>query len=299
MHCEPALTQIIVEVDTSAAPTVDNVALDVAGPSGRSATHATGSNGPRYSVGLVPTSPDVASVTITASGYHGADLVVQRVATASFVAGETRVVWLTLRAACTGVMCGDGQSCGEQCCAPVDVPTTSPADDGGFPGVTSVASIPADNLTVDPSFETGTTPWTGYYTSLESVVASDAPDGCHVARVSASQPSTAYYTIDDSMTSVRSYAAGQTYTATAWVRASGAASLGRPAFITIRENPSSGARVPHESSPVMLTDTFQRVSVTTTTTTQQGTLSVYVAIEAATISDAFDADAITLVLARP
>ena len=93
------------------------------------------------------------------------------------------------------------------------------------------------NLVANPSFETGTVGWSGYQGTLAREAQAGAPNGAYVARVTRS--SGTYFTIDGGPTSARP-SAGTTYTATAWVKAASASSVGKPIQIKLRERTASG-----------------------------------------------------------
>ena len=95
---------------------------------------------------------------------------------------------------------------------------------------------PPGNLVANPSFEVNTVGWSGYQGSLTRETQVGAPHGGAVARVA--WTSGTYFTIDggDNVTST----AAATYTATAWVKAATASSIGKPIQIKLRERTQGG-----------------------------------------------------------
>jgi serine/threonine-protein kinase len=108
--------------------------------------------------------------------------------------------------------------------------------DGGDEG--SVAVVPADNLTSNPSFERGLSGWDFFQSELAREPAGDAPDGENVARVTL-QGEPGEYSIDDFPETVSASQAGRVYTASAWVKAT-EANGGEPICISLREGLEGG-----------------------------------------------------------
>ena len=152
---------------------------------------------------------------------------------------------------------------------------------------------PSGNLIVNPSFESGVGGWDGYQSTIAPVAQSAPPDGDMVAKVTATDgPS---FTIDDTARAVPRTTAGKAYTATAWVRAASASSVGKSAQLKLRELDAQGHTVADVASPaVSLTSTWQQVLVQITTTTTGGSLDVRVSEGDAQAGDAFFADAFSL-----
>ena len=149
------------------------------------------------------------------------------------------------------------------------------------------------NVLVNPSFETNTAGWASFQGSVVREVQAGAPDGAAVARVT--WLSGTYFTLDDGGGSLRATAPGVLYTATAWVRAASAASVGKPVRLKLRERTAAGATAADVSSPaVTLTNAWQKLVVTETTTTTGGNLGVRVSHEGAAAGAAMYVDAFTL-----
>ncbi len=171
-------------------------------------------------------------------------------------------------------------------------------DDDGAPATTSRQVTvtgappppPPGNLIANPSFEVNTVGWSGFQGSLAREVLAGAPNGGAVAR--ATRSSGTYFTLDggDNVTST----AAATYTATAWVKAANASSVGKPIQIKLRERTPSGTTVADVGSPnLTLTTSWQQITVQRTTAAGNR-LGVRLSHTSAVAGDAFHADAITL-----
>ena len=171
-------------------------------------------------------------------------------------------------------------------------------DDDGAPATTTrqvtVTAAPPPpppgNLVANPSFEVNTVGWAGFQGSVVREVQAGAPDGGAVARVA--RTSGAYFTIDagDNITST----AAATYTATAWVKAATASSIGKPIQIKLRERTSGGTVVADVgSTAVALSSSWQQVTVQRATAAGNR-LGVRLSHTSAVATDAFYADLLTL-----
>ncbi len=166
----------------------------------------------------------------------------------------------------------------------------------------AISSLPAGNLTANPSFSSGTDGWGGYAARVTRVRSRHAPDGRHVAVVRATSRQGAY-TIDDSPdtiggqpTSPRSSRGGRSYSAEAWVQAM--PSTRRKAVgLVIREATPDGEVVSQSERKARLGPRFRRLSVTHKATAPGNTIDVYVrrTAGARVPRDAFRVDAISLV----
>ncbi len=149
------------------------------------------------------------------------------------------------------------------------------------------------NVLVNPSFEAGTSGWTSFQGAAVRELQAGAPDGAAVAKVS--RLSGTYFTLDDGGGSLTYTAPGTLYTATAWVRAAAPASVGKPVRLKLRERTAQGAVAADVSSPVLtLTDAWQKLVVTRTTTTTGGNLGVRVSHDGAVAGTAMYVDALAL-----
>ena len=150
---------------------------------------------------------------------------------------------------------------------------------------------PPGNLIANPSFEVNTTGWAGFQGSLAREAQAGAPDGGSVARVT--RTGGTYFTIDagDNVAST----AATTYTATVWVKAATASSVGKPIQIKLRERNAAGTVVADVSSPaVTLSNSWQKLTVQRTTAAGNR-LGVRASHQSAVSGNAFFADAFTLV----
>jgi hypothetical protein len=172
---------------------------------------------------------------------------------------------------------------GAQDTTTVAVPVSTPS--GGNP-------VPAGNFTTNPSFESGTSGWVGWQATVTRVALADAPNGAAVAKVA--RTSGAYFTIDDSPDSVRPSVVGATYKATAWVKAADPSSVGKQAYVSLRETTPAGAFSQSTNGFVTLTSTFQPVTVTLKAKTA-GRVDVYAGQSGGTAGNAFYVDLISVV----
>ena len=164
-------------------------------------------------------------------------------------------------------------------------------DDETPPPADTAATVPAGNLTANPSFEDGLSGWTAFQSKLVREPATDSPDGGYVARVTADVDGD-QYAIDDEPDSVESAAKqGTTYTATAWVKAAEGTD-GKAVCLGLRDL-DGGTTV----AKVTANDTWQRLQVSYTTAADGGSLSLYVFRWADDVQhdESFLVDGITLV----
>jgi PKD repeat protein len=146
---------------------------------------------------------------------------------------------------------------------------------------------PPGNLVANPSFETNLTGWSGYQATLAREAQAGAPDGGFVARVTRSTGTS--FTIDGGR-NVASTAAA-TYTASAWVRAASASSVGKPIQIKLRERNAAGTVVADVGSAnVALSNSWQKLTVTRAAAAGNN-LGVRLSQGSAVTGNAFFADA--------
>jgi serine/threonine protein kinase len=142
-------------------------------------------------------------------------------------------------------------------------------------GGSGSATIPAGNLTSNPSFESDTSGWGVFNSELARERASDAPDGRHVVRVSL-VGSPDEYTIDDEPETVGSSREGQVYTASAWVKATEETD-GTTICISLREGVEDGGDAPFSAASVEASaDEYRRVEVSHRATASGKTIGVHV-----------------------
>ena len=117
-----------------------------------------------------------------------------------------------------------------------------------------------------------------------------APDGGFVARVTRSTGTS--FTIDGGRNVATT--AATTYTASAWVRAASASSVGKPIQIKLRERNAAGTVIADVGSVnVALSNTWQKLTVTRATAAGDN-LGVRLSHASAVTGDAFFADAFSL-----
>ncbi len=177
-------------------------------------------------------------------------------------------------------------------------------DDDGAPATTTRQVTVSDspppppppgNLVANPSFEVNTVGWTGFQGTVVREAQVGAPHGGAVARVA--WASGTYFTIDGG-NNVTSTAAA-TYTATAWVKAATASSIGKPIQIKLRERTPAGATVADVgSASVPLSTSWQQLTVQRTTAAGNR-LGVRLSHTSAVSGNALYADAFTLSTGGP
>lgn len=144
--CAPSATQLVVVVDTDLAipSALDEVRVQVTGPEGMSETEMTrlaSRSALPLSLGVAPSGAVLGPIDVIATGYVDGDFVVDRSATVTLVAGETRVLSLFLLSNCVGVTCPAGETCGEggscerRTVVPPEWTGVLPSIDGGSTGV--------------------------------------------------------------------------------------------------------------------------------------------------------------------
>ena len=163
---------------------------------------------------------------------------------------------------------------------------------------TPTGQIPSTNLTANASFITDTSGWAPFQGALTRETAADAPDGDTVAKVTSSIDGDQYAIDDEPDTLEAAATQGQTYVATAWVKA-GKNTDGKPVCLAIREfDPArtDGTYVGAAEARVIAGDVYQQLktSYTAQNTGSTLTLHVYRWNDDVRQGEAFYVDAITL-----
>jgi uncharacterized caspase-like protein len=164
------------------------------------------------------------------------------------------------------------------------------------PNKPSAATIPAGNLTANPSFESDLSGWDVEDSRLSRERASDAPDGDYVVRVSA-LTSSGLSSLDDFPDTVESSVEGRSYTAAAWVKGT-QASDGKVVCIGLRERAGSAGELVGDAyaGEALAAGQYQELRVSLDAKASGNRLDVHVFTEQAngTKGDAFLADAISI-----
>ena len=172
---------------------------------------------------------------------------------------------------------------------------SSTSSTGAATAVNTSDKIPAGNLTVNPSFEQDLSHWDTFQSNLSREQASDAPDGRHVVRVSATSPS-GDWAIDDTPDTVTDSVAGAHYTAAAWVKSTDL-SVGTVACLTVRERTADGGLIGQASAgrPMSL-DGYKQVRVPYAARRSGDRIDIHLTARhpGGAVNDSFLADALTL-----
>src|SRR5690606_39442326 len=151
---------------------------------------------------------------------------------------------------------------------------------------------PTGNLVSNPSFETNTSGWTGWQSTLARTQLPGV-DGDYVVKVTRSTGTS--YTVNDEPPSITSTTAGQTYDASAWVQAASTSAEGKTVTLKIREKNGAGEVVQEVSSPAStLSSFFKQLSVSITAQGNGNTIDIRISQTSAAGSDAFYADLFVL-----
>lgn len=177
-------------------------------------------------------------------------------------------------------------------CSDDILPLSKGPDSKGF------ALSPGPNLVSNPSFETNTTGWTGWQSSITRESVTGAPNGSFAVKVTRTTGTS--FTVDDEPPTIASTTTGQKYWASVWVRAASTSSQGKNVTLRLREINSSGVLVKETISPgIVLTNTFQQLFVTVTAASGGNTLDMRISQTGAATGDAFYADQFELRVAPP
>ncbi len=153
----------------------------------------------------------------------------------------------------------------------------------------SAGKFGSDNLISNPSFESDLSGWEGWQSSLARIALADAPDGDYVVRVTRTTGTS--YTVDDNPATVTATMAGQTYWASAWVKAASTSSQGKSVTLRLREINSSGVLVKETiSQAIPLATTFRQLFITATAVGSGNTLDIRISQSGAASGDSFYAD---------
>ncbi|MFB3903518.1 MAG: carbohydrate binding domain-containing protein [Acidobacteriota bacterium] len=160
--------------------------------------------------------------------------------------------------------------------------------DAFYADLFELVPAPTNNVVPNPSFESNLTGWESWQGAL-SRVAMLAPDGGYVVKVTRSTGTS--FTVDDNPASVSSTTAGQTYKGSAWVKAASSSSVGKTVTLRMRELTTGGALVQEwASTGVVLSNNFQKLSVSATPQGNGNTLDIRISQTGAVSGDAFYAD---------
>src|SRR5690606_36773584 len=161
----------------------------------------------------------------------------------------------------------------------------------------SAGKFGSDNLISNPSFESDLSGWEGWQSSLARIALADAPDGDYVVRVTRTRG--ASYTVDDNPATVTATLAGQTYWASACVKAASTSSQGKSVKLRLREINASGVLVKETiSEAIPLATTFRQLSITATAVGSVKTLDFRILQNGAPSGDSISVDQFILELAR-
>jgi serine/threonine protein kinase len=167
---------------------------------------------------------------------------------------------------------------------------------GGDDGDGFEVAIPAANLTKNPSFERDKSGWDVFESEVTRERASDAPHGETVARVTLTG-APGEYSIDDDPETVRSTGEGNSYTASAWVKATEATD-GEQICISLREgqDDSEGSNPFASASVRASAQEYREVSVRYRAATSGRSIGVHVFRAGGRMrrGEAFLVDAITI-----
>ncbi len=120
--------------------------------------------------------------------------------------------------------------------------------------------IPAGNLTTNPSFETDLAGWGAYQGTIARAADAAAPDGGFIVRVT--RTAGTFFDIDDAPDTVQnSSSRAAPIRGRPTCAAGNAQTVGRTAFIRVREQSATGDLLGEFTGTVTLTATFQPVNV--------------------------------------
>ncbi len=160
----------------------------------------------------------------------------------------------------------------------------------------AAATIPAANVTVNPSFESDLAGWAADESTLSRERASDAPDGDYVVRVSAST-SSGDSSLDDDPDTIQSTVAGRSYAAAAWVKGTEATD-GKLVCIGLRERTQSAGDGVSQAyaGEAVESGRYREIRVSLDAQASGNRLDVHVFIENSNgnTGDAFLADAVSI-----
>ncbi len=157
-----------------------------------------------------------------------------------------------------------------------------------FP-ITSSAAGP--NLVKNPGCDTNTSSWVGWQGSLSrnTSIARSGAASCEITRTSGTA-----YTMDDNPATVTNPTAGAKYVGTAWVRTSNAS--GKTAQVVLRQSGGSTSQKTTMGAAVVLSSTWQQISVSAVMDRGRTGLEIYVVQNNAVSGNRMQIDDISLVL---
>jgi hypothetical protein len=128
------LTQLVLVADTD-IQALDQVVFEISSAAQGSRTaqaSRVGQSAPSY-VSVVHEEGPLGPVTVSARGLSQGAVLVQRTQRVYFVAGQTRVVLLSLLASCLNVVCSQEQTCSASGCTTQDLPAAELPEWNGEP----------------------------------------------------------------------------------------------------------------------------------------------------------------------
>ena len=157
-------------------------------------------------------------------------------------------------------------------------------------------AVAAGNLVANPSFEAGTTGWGAWSGTLARTPVTGAPHGGSVVKVTRAAGTS--YSLDDSWggaaPTIATTHSGTTYIGAAFVRAAGAATIGRSIRIVLRERSPAGVTVRQTTTTATLGSAFQRIAVAAEAAAPGNSLGLRLEQSGAVAGDTFNADQLTL-----
>jgi PKD repeat protein len=159
---------------------------------------------------------------------------------------------------------------------------------GGLP-------VPTGNLTLNPSFESGTAKWSCYHCTLVGVSPADAPSGTQAAQITMNAGFTSM-ALDDSPDTVGSTVAGVGYSATAYVKAASPSAVGRAVKLYLREKNAAGTVVKDTGgAAVSLGSAFVPIRVSAAALAGADKMDVRVSMSPGVPGDAIAIDLVSVV----
>ena len=157
------------------------------------------------------------------------------------------------------------------------------------------ASIPAANLTENPTFKHTAKGWKGLDAKVKRTRDRRAPDGRFAAKVKAGSGAEAYWMTGDPARISGGSEAGNAYTGSAWVRGT-KKTFGRTVQLVVRETDRSGDLVRDSVEEVKLTARYRPLEATVLARDNGNKIDMYLTRpEGETVSgDTFFADALTV-----
>ena len=206
---------------------------------------------------------------------------------------------MSLIAALLLASCGGRDETSSSLNEPNSLPTESDSQALVVDPATDAVVYSTGNRISNPSFEADATRWYGWQSNISRLTITGAPNRTSVGRVAYQSGSAGGFSIHDNRENITSTVAGKRYITTGHVRAASAGSVGKTLYLGVREWTQTGTKVAEVTAPVVLSNSFQKITLTHAARASNNRLEVYFILPTGVLSDSFYLDAVSVLVTAP